>query len=219
MATRKIEKHNKKDSGRPGGGAGRKDRVGPSGVYPMSGPHPPGEAPAVWPGSWGQGKRGASGYEDHGESELIMTRVVPEKCRDIMTKDPVFCQASDSAVIAAKLMKKHNIGVLPVVGNLHESKLVGVITDRDLAMRVVAAGLLPQTTTVNKIMSCPVVTCSPDDDYQQALDLMEQHQLKRIPAIDNSGRVVGMISLADVALRIPDQTKTAEVVKSVAQPA
>jgi CBS domain-containing protein len=215
---RKPEKRTSRASGLPGGGAGRKDRVGPSGVYPMSGPHPPGDAPVVWPGSWGQGKRGPAGYEDHGESELNITRVMPEKCRDIMTKDPVFCQASDSAVIAAKLMLKHKIGALPVVGSLPENKLVGILTDRDLAMKVVAPGQDPHLTTVHDIMSSPVVTCSPDDDYQKALELMEQHQIKRIPAVDKAGHVVGMISEADVALRIPDESKIEEVVRSVVQP-
>ncbi len=184
----------------------------------MSGPHPPGDAPMVWPGSWGQGKRGASGYEDHGESELNIAPVMPEKCRDIMTKDPVFCQASDSASLAAKLMLKHNIGALPVVGSLPENKLVGILTDRDLAMKVVAPGRDPHQTTVYDIMSSPVITCSPDDDYQTALDLMEGHQIKRIPAVDRGGHVVGMISEADVALRIPDEKKIEELVRSVVQP-
>jgi len=199
-------------------GAGRIDRVGPSGVYPMSGPHPPGDAPVVWPGSWGQGKRGAAGYEDHGDSELTMTRVVPEKCRDIMTKDPVFCQESDTVAIAAKLMAKHNIGALPVVGILAEAKLVGIVTDRDLAIKVVAAARDPEKTPVYDVMSSPVITCSPDDDYQKALDAMEAHQVKRIPAVDRKGRVVGIISEADVALRIPDAAKIEELVRSVVQP-
>jgi len=184
----------------------------------MSGIHPAGDAPIVWPAAWGQGQRGAAGYEDHGESELNISRVVPEKCRDIMTKDPAFCQASDSATIAAKLMKKHDIGVLPVVANLHGAKLIGIITDRDLALKVVAQSRNAQSTTVDQIMSHPVVTCSPDDDCGKVLNLMEQHQLKRIPAVDNSGRVVGMISQADVALRIPDEAKTAKLVRSIAQP-
>lgn len=219
MATRKTDTHNKKrESGHPGGGAGRKDKVGPSGVYPMSGPHPPGDAPTVWPGAWGQGKRGPRGYEDHGESGLNLRPVKPEKCRDIMTKDPVFCQASDTVMIAAELMKRHNIGALPVIGNLRGRKLVGMITDRDLAMKVVAEAQDPHTITVEQIMSHPVVTCSPDDRYQKALDLMEEHQVKRIPAVDNSGRVVGMISEADVALRVHDDRKTAEVVSSICQP-
>jgi CBS domain-containing protein len=166
----------------------------------------------------GQGKRGAAGYEDHGESELNLRPVKPAKCRDIMSKDPVFCQANDTAMVAAKLMKRHNIGALPVIGNLRGKKLGGIITDRDLAMKVVAETHDPHTITVDQIMSRPVVTCSPDDRYQKALDLMEQHQVKRIPAVDDSGRVVGMISEADVALRVGDPKKTANVVTSISEP-
>jgi CBS domain-containing protein len=215
---RKSENKSEKQTGLPGAGAGRKDRVGRSGVYPMSGPPPPADAEMVWPGGWGQGKRGAAGYEDHGESEVMISRVVPEKCRDIMTKDPVFCQASDSVTIAAKLMLKHNIGALPVIGTLPEDKLVGIVTDRDLAMKVLAAALDPRTTTVFDVMSKPVVTCSPDDDYARAVDLMERHQIKRIVAVDRRGRPVGMISEADVALRIPDEKIIEELIRSVDQP-
>lgn len=208
----------KRESGLPGGGAGRKERVGGSGVYPMSGPHPPGDAPAVWPGTWGQGKRGAAGYDDHGESELTIRAAKPERCRDIMTKAPVFCQASDNAELAAILMQRHNIGALPVVANLRNGKLVGILTDRDLAIRVIAHGQNPEAVTVDQVMTRPAVTCSPDDPYQKALDLMERHQVKRIPAVDQSGRVVGMISEADVALRVHDAPKTAELVESICQP-
>jgi len=218
MAIRKIEKEKKPKARTPVTGVGKIDKVGKSGVYPMSGPHPPGDAPMIWPGSWGQGKRGAAGYEDHGDSELTFKRVVPEKCRDIMTKDPAFCQANDTVAIAAKLMEKHNIGVLPVVANLHTVKLAGILTDRDLAMKMIADERDPHKTLVREVMSHPVVTCSPDDDYHVALDLMEKHQVKRIPAVDNSGRVVGMISQADIALRVADRAEIAELVTSIAEP-
>jgi CBS domain-containing protein len=219
MATRRTSKPNKdRESKQPHGTTGRRDEVGSSGVYPMSGPHPAGDAPAVWSGSWGQGKRGAAGYDDHGESELGIPRVTPEKCRDIMTTDPVFCQAEDSAVIAAKLMQRHNIGALPVVGDVRRHKLVGIITDRDLAMRLVAPAHNPETTTVQEIMSQPVVTCSPDDDWQKAVELMERYQVKRVPAVDHAGQVVGMISQADLALRVRDEKTISDLVKSIAQP-
>jgi len=181
------------------------DKVGHAGVYPMSGPTPAGDAPAV-------------PYQDHGESELHIRRVVPERCRDIMTKDPAFCQAKDPVAIAGKLMQKHDIGVLPVVENLRTMKLAGIVTDRDLAMRVLAEGRDPHTTTIDEIMSHPVVTCSPDDDLDVALNLMERHQLKRIPAVDKFARVVGMISQADIARWIPDAAKIAEMVTCIAQP-
>lgn len=215
---RRREPRRKAESGVPGGGAGRKDEVGRSGVFPLIGPTPPKDAEVVMAGAWGQGQRGAAGYEDHGESELILSRVTPEKCRDIMTKDPVFCQAGDSVALAAMLMEKHDIGALPVVGTLFEKELIGVVTDRDLAVRVVAAGLKPEETSVFSIMSSPPITCSPDDDYQKALDLMEKRQVRRIPVTDDKCRVVGMISEADIALRIPDETKIEELVRSVAQP-
>jgi CBS domain-containing protein len=121
-------------------------------------------------------------------------------------------------VIAAKLMQKHSIGALPVIGNLRTRRLVGIVTDRDLAIRAVAADRDSNTITVDQIMSHPVVTCSPDDRYQKALDLMERHQVKRILAVDKLGRVVGMISEADIALRVGDAGKTGEVVTSICQP-
>jgi predicted transcriptional regulator len=68
-------------------------------------------------------------------------------------------------------------------------------------------------------MTMPVLSCSPDDDYPQALEIMELRQIRRIPALDESGRVVGIISQADIALRIRDKMKTAEVVEQISRPA
>jgi CBS domain-containing protein len=220
MAERKRtdEDDQRRESGLPGGGAGRKDEVGGSGVYPWSGPHPPGDAPLVNPGSWGQGARGGAGYEDHGESEIYMIGVRPEKCRDLMTKDPVCCLPGDSAAEAAERMRQYDIGVIPVVQDQASKKLAGIVTDRDLALKVVAEGRDPNSVSVGEVMSRDVVCCSPDDDYERALHLMEQHRIRRIPEVDNSGRVVGIISQSDVALRIRDAAKTAELVESVSQP-
>ena len=208
-----------RDSGLPGGGAGRKDKIGHSGVYPMSGPHPKGDAPIVTPGSWGQGKRGAAGYNDHGESELHIPQVTPEKCRDIMTKDPVCCLPSDTASVAAKLMREYDVGIIPVVSNLINKKLAGIVTDRYLALRIIEEQRDPAKSTVEQIMSLPLVVCSPDDDYKKAIRLMERHQLRRIPQVDNSGRVVGIISQADIALRVRDSQTISEVVTEISRPA
>jgi len=216
--TQSREMKRKRESGLPGGGAGRKDEVGRSGVYRVSGPHPSGDAPIVGMASWGQGSRGASGYEDHGESELFMQTVTPEKCRDIMTKDPICCTAGDLAAHAARLMKEHDIGVLPVVENQENKKLVGLVTDRDLVLRVLAEALDPASTTVERAMSKSVVACSPDAGYDEALDLMAKHKIKRVVITDNSGRAVGVISQGDVALRVRDHHKTAEVTESICQP-
>jgi len=216
--TRPEEVEEKRESGMPGGGAGRKDEIGRTGVYRLSGPHPAGDAPIVGMASWGQGERGATGYEDHGESELFGQPVTPEKCRDIMTKNPICCLAGDNAVHAAQLMRENDVGILPIVENQENKKLAGVVTDRDLVLKLMADGLDPWTTAVEHAMSKPVLACSPDDSYDEALSLMEKHRIKRVPVVDNSGRVVGMISQGDVALRVRDRQKTAEVVESICQP-
>lgn len=214
----KSEANNKRESGMPGGGAGRKDIVGKTGVYRVSGPQPPDNAPIVGMASWGQGNRGAAGFEDHGESELFFRPVTPEKCRDIMTKDPFCCLETDTAAQAARLMKRHDVGILPVVENRTNKKLLGVVTDRDLALKVVGKGLDPSAVAVKVVMSKPVVQCSPDDHYDKALELMEEYRVRRIMIADNSGRVVGIIAESDVALRIRDLQKTGEVVAAVSQP-
>jgi len=220
MEKTKLDKNNEqRESGMPGGGAGRRDEgLGRSGVYPASGPHPPGDATVVTPGSWGQGVRGAAGYEDHGESELNIADVKPEKCRDLMTKDPVCCSPSETTIQAAERMRQQDIGVLPVVEDQQDKHLVGIVTDRDLAVQVLAEGRDPGNTTVDEIMSRNVVTCSPDDDCEEALRLMEKRRVRRIPAVDRTGRVVGIISQSDLALRMRDPIKTAELVSEVSRP-
>lgn len=104
-----IDREKMRERGVPGGGAGRRDKVGHSGVYPMSGPHPPGDAPIVPLPGWGQGARGAQGYQDAGESELIIENATPVKCRDLMSKDPFCCLGSDSADRVAQWMSERNI--------------------------------------------------------------------------------------------------------------
>src|SRR5262245_11311587 len=204
----KENRNDKRESGLPGGGAGRKDDVGHSGVYPMSGPHPPGEAPIAEQAGWGQGTRGPAGFEDHGESEIIVSHTTPERCRDIMSKDPVCCLPNDSTETAAQLMREHDTGILPVVSNREDKKLLGVVTDRDIAMTVVADACDPRDTRVESIMSWPPFVVSPGDPYAHALQTMERNRIRRVPVVDRTGRVVGIISQADIALRVPDRKQT-----------
>ncbi len=219
MANRTIDEQQKRrESGLPGGGAGRREQVGGSGVYPMAGSNPPGDAVLVTPAAWGQGGRGAAGYEDHGESELTMTIVKPEKCRDLMTKDPQCCLPAETASQAAELMARYDVGVIPIVADQDHKKLLGLITDRDLALKVIAQGRDPRSVPLNEIMSRDIVICSPDDECSRAFMLMERHKIRRIPAVDNSGRVVGIISESDVALRLRDEGVTAELVTEISRP-
>ncbi len=110
------------------------------------------------------------------------------------------------------------IPALPfVIENDHTKKLVGIVTDRDLALKVVADGRDPKSTKVEEVMTRKVVTCRPEDDLQKALDAMSEHQLRRIPVVDDDNKLVGIIAQADVATRVNQPQKTAEMVKEISQ--
>lgn len=138
-----------------------------------------------------------------------------EKCSDIMTKKPVCCLRDDSVVLAAKLMKDQDVGSIPVIENKLTRILVGIITDRDLALKIVGEGFDPKTVTVEDVMTHSIVTCYADDDLQMALDAMADHQLRRIPIVDYENKILGIIAQADVATHRPE--KTAAVVKEISQ--
>jgi len=138
-----------------------------------------------------------------------------ELCSDVMTKNPICCLPDDSVIKAAGLMKSKNIGSIPVVLSELTRKLVGIVTDRDLALEVVAEGRDPNTITVQDVMTRNIVTCYPDDDLKMALDAMAEYQLRRIPVVDYEDTIVGIIAQADVATRTDEPEKTAEVVKEI----
>lgn len=138
-------------------------------------------------------------------------------CADIMTPNPYFCLPTDNVITAAELMKRENIGSVPVVDNDQAQKLIGIITDRDLALKVVGEGLEAKSTKVETVMTRKVVTCRTDDELQVALDAMSENQLRRIVIVDNANKVLGIISQADVATRANQPEKTAEVVKDISQ--
>jgi len=140
-----------------------------------------------------------------------------KKCNEVMTKNPVCCQPNDKVVEAAKLMKSENIGSIPVIENEQTKKLVGIVTDRDLTLKIVAEGLDAKSTKVDAVMTRKVVTCLASDDLQKALDAMSEHQLRRIPVVDNDNKIVGIIAQADVATRVNQPEKTAEMVKEISQ--
>jgi CBS domain-containing protein len=140
-----------------------------------------------------------------------------KKCNEVMTKDPVCCLPNDSVAKAAELMKSEDIGSIPVIENEQTRKLVGIVTDRDLALEIVAEGLDAKSTKVETVMTRQVVTCLADDDLQKALDAMAEHQLRRIPVVDNDNKILGIIAQADVATRVDQPEKTAEMVKEISQ--
>ena len=140
-----------------------------------------------------------------------------KKCNEVMTKTPVCCQLDDMVSTVAQLMQSENIGSIPVIENEQNQKLVGIVTDRDLALKIVAKGHHAKSTKVETVMTRQVVTCRAEDDLQKALDAMAEHQLRRIPIVDNDNRIVGIIAQADVATRVNQPEKIATMVKEISQ--
>jgi len=140
------------------------------------------------------------------------------KCSEVMTKKPACCLPTDAVSKAAQRMKKENVGSIPVIESEQTRKLVGIVTDRDLALQVVAEGLDAGSTKVADIMTHKIVTCRGDDDVQKAVDAMAEHQLRRMPVVDDDFRIVGIISQADVATRVDQPKETAKLVKEISQP-
>ena len=132
--------------------------------------------------------------------------------RDVMTGNPTTCEPTATLVDAAKVMAREDVGPVPIVEG---GKLVGLVTDRDIIVRAVAEGRDVTSTTVRDVASKDLVTVTPDEDLDRALQLMAQHQVRRIPVVDGD-RVVGIVSQADVA-RAADEEKTGEVVQQISE--
>jgi CBS domain-containing protein len=123
------------------------------------------------------------------------------RVKHVMTKDPSCCLPSDDAPRAAGIMRNEDTGIVPVVENEQSLKLVGVVTDRDLCMNVVAEGRDPRTVAVDACMTKVVVTCSPNDSVAKAIELMKDNQIRRVPIVDEQGRLQGIVAMADLVAR------------------
>jgi len=135
------------------------------------------------------------------------------KVREIMTSPVDSVRSTESITRAAEVMAQKDIGVLPVVDS---GKLAGIVTDRDIAVRAVAAGL-DNTSPVGDIMTSKVAFCSKDDEIGGVLKTMSNEQVRRMPVCDGNA-VVGMISLADAARRDPDRTEVAGTLSEICEP-
>lgn len=116
--------------------------------------------------------------------------------KDLMNPSVITIEPGSSAALAARLISRHNVGALPVCGE--DRRLRGVVTDRDIVLRCIAAEEDPAQTPVRDIMTRGCATVSPEDDCREATRLMSAHQVRRLPVVDR-GKLVGVISLADVA--------------------
>lgn len=130
-----------------------------------------------------------------------------------MTSKVCSIDAEKPVAYAAKMMRDEDVGLAPIVEG---DRLVGTLTDRDIAIRVVAEGRDPESTKVRDVASTDLVTVDPQQDLDEALRLMAQHQVRRIPVVEEDGRLVGVVAQADVA-READDRQTGEVVEQISR--
>ncbi|NLO24894.1 MAG: CBS domain-containing protein [Clostridiales bacterium] len=131
-----------------------------------------------------------------------------------MTRDVRTIDASSSVEDAARMMKELNVGSLPVSEN---GNITGIITDRDVVLRNVADGKAPSDTRVDEVMSKTVVTATPDMDVHRAADLMAKNQIRRLPVVKNN-RMVGIVSIGDLAVRNIYENEAGEALSSISKP-
>ena len=132
--------------------------------------------------------------------------------RDIMTKGAEFVDGTTTVLDAAKKLASENIGALPICEG---DTLKGMITDRDIVVKVLAEGRDPATTKVIDLIQGEAITIGADDSVEVALQTMAKHQVRRLPVIDGTD-LVGMVSQADVARNLPEE-KVGELVEAISQ--
>jgi CBS domain-containing protein len=133
--------------------------------------------------------------------------------RDLMTRGPRTIDTAGSAVDAARMMRDEDVGLIPIVESDH---LVGTVTDRDIAVRLVAEGKSPEKTRVADIASRELVTIDPDQDVDEALRLMAKHQVRRLPVVEEDGKLVGIVAQADIAKHV-SAVQTGDVVEKISK--
>jgi CBS domain-containing protein len=137
------------------------------------------------------------------------------KVQDVMTRDPRSVSPDASAREAATIMRDEDIGIVPVVEG---SRLIGVVTDRDLALRLVADGRDGNTTVREVMSSRKIATCRPDEDLDRVMDTMAREQVRRIPIVDERGSLVGIVAQADVVRKARDDSKAEQTVERISEP-
>lgn len=140
------------------------------------------------------------------------------KINEIMTTDPSCVTPSATVREAAQLMKDENVGIIPVVDAQADRRLIGVVTDRDIAIRCVAEGR-DGTCRVRDVMSSDhLATCKRDDDVDSAMDAMRTEKVRRIPIVDERGSLVGIVSQADVVRKTSDTHQAGRTVGDISEP-
>jgi CBS domain-containing protein len=133
--------------------------------------------------------------------------------KDVMSSNPCSIDAEKSVAYAAKMMREEDVGLAPIVEG---DKLIGMLTDRDIAIRVVAEGRNPDQVKVADVASKQVVTIDPQQDLDEALRIMAKHQVRRLPVVQEDGKLVGVVAQADIA-REGDDVQTGKLVEEISK--
>ena len=140
------------------------------------------------------------------------------KCGEVMTREPACCEPGDSIQRAAQVMKTEDVGSLPVVQSQSNRTLVGIVTDRDVVVKVIAEGRSAENASVRDAMTQNPVTVRDDDDVNRALSAMADRKVRRIPVVDAEGRLCGIIAQADIATRLHHDRTTGDLVEAISEP-
>ena len=137
--------------------------------------------------------------------------------KDVMTRGVECITPRETIANAAKKMKKLDVGALPICGD--NDRLAGIITDRDITIRAIADGCAPQQTRVDEVMTPGIVFCFDDDDVAEAAHLMEDRQIRRLAVLNHDKRLVGIVSLGDLAVKSHNDRLSGEALERVSEPA
>jgi len=138
---------------------------------------------------------------------------MPQNIRDVMTSNPRTIDANETVAYAAKMMREEDVGLAPIVEG---DRLIGMLTDRDIATRVTAEGRDPDQVKVRDVASTQLVTVDPRQDLDDALRMMAMHQVRRLPVVEENGRLIGVVAQADIA-RAGDDSKTGQLVEEISE--
>lgn len=134
---------------------------------------------------------------------------------ELMTPNPACCTSDTKIEDAARMMVQHDCGEIPVVDA--RGTLVGVVTDRDIVVRLIAQGQDVRTATVAACMTQPAISLNPEAQVSDAVEMMQEHQVRRLPVVDDQGKVCGIVSQADLA-RCTTAEQTGDLVRDVSEP-
>jgi CBS domain-containing protein len=134
------------------------------------------------------------------------------KVSDVMTPNPRTVQLSDTIEDAAKIMRDEDTGAVPVI---EDDRVVGMITDRDIVIRAIADGDFE--CTIDDIVSDDVVCATPDMSTAEAAELMGEHQIRRLPVVDEDERLVGILSIGDIAVKEGRDARTGETLENISE--